>query len=69
MKRVVYKDENGKVFFDQTYFSPEEIKDAAICIFSKRPSEFDSVQDIYEHLRYFLGAHYWSTDYEWKRVA
>lgn len=66
MERVVYKDDSGNVFFDKTYFTPQEVKSAAQAMFKKQKHPtFSTVKDLYDDLCYLLGAHYWGNEYAW----
>lgn len=55
----------GKVIF-----SKSEIKDAADAMFKvQRKPTWNSVKELYDDLRYFLGPHYWGYEYSWKEDA
>lgn len=70
MQRIIYKDEKGKVFFDETYFTAKELKNAAICMFNKQHDEpLCTVKEIYETLRYLLGIHYWTCDFDFDSIT
>ena len=69
MKRIIYRDKDGKIIHDAVVLSPEEVRNAAITMYNQNPLEFDSARDLHGWLCYLLGARYWGYDYSWEACA